>query len=455
MAKTGPVANDTSGLTRGLRGRVRSNARIDAVPSAAEFESDGARLLVASTDDLLGLGSDPRVREAMASAARKYGLGRTAGTRAQGEFEDRVATLLGEAGALVVSHESALLPLLPTWRMASHVRDARPMTDAVHVATPEDADAALGNAGMLAVILEAVHLLEDDLALTPRYAEVCQRHHASLLVIDDGLGVLGPGGGGAIEHLSLQAQVSLRVLPLGQAIPGAGAIVLGEPTLLDALRGALPAPPAVSLAASLKALEISASEVGRRARLFDVAQKTLLGLRARGFDTGPCVTPWIPIWLGDEALCTQWLSALVGVGIFCRGWLAGPRSRLLLSPPATLTDAQLTQLLEGFDRLSRKLQLPEAGSALKEPPTLARPGSYAMAAPAALHWSTVDLPERRPVEPETVAAAAPPSSAENLSLKGRVYDAVETVTWRAASVGGAQLRRSAEALRALIDKRRR
>lgn len=448
------MAFDPSTLTRSLRGRLIANARIDAVPAAAELESDGARLLVTSTDDLLGLGSDPRVREAMATAARKYGLGRTAGTRAHDDFEARAAALLGVERALVVSHETALLATLPTWRFASEVRALRPLPDALPVATPEDAEVALGHAGMLGLVLEAVHLLEGDLAAAPRFAEVCARRHASLLVIDDGLGVLGPTGGGAIEHLSLQAQVTLRVLPLGQAIPGAGAIVVGAPELLEALRGALPSPSAVSLAASLKALEIAVSEAGRRARLFDVAQKVVVGLRARGFDTGPCVTPWIPLWLGDEALCQQWLQALAGVGLFCRGWLAGPRSRLLLAPPATITDAQLTQVLDGFDRLSRKLQLPETASTLKEAPTLARPGSYAMAAPAALHWSTVDLPERRPIEPEP-APAVPPSSVENLSLSDRVYDTVETITWRATSVGGAQLRRGAEALRALIDKRRK
>jgi hypothetical protein len=307
---------------------------------------------------------------------------------------------------------------------------------------------------MLGLVVELVHQLEGDLALAPRYAEVCQRRHVSLLAIDDGLGVLGPTGGGALEHLSLQAEATLRVLPLGQAIPGAGALVLGEPELLAALRGALPAPPAAMLAASLKALDLATTEGTRRERLFDVAQRLVHGLRARGFDTGPCVTPWVPLWLGDEALCEQWLVALAGAGIFCRGWLAGPRSRLLLAAPATLTDAQVGAILEGFERLSRKLQVPVSGSAPKELPALARPGSYAMAAPAALHWTTVDLPDRRPPMPDT-PVAAPPSSFENLSLKDRVYDAVETITWRASSVGGAQLRRGAEALRTLIDKRRR
>ncbi|MDP1824505.1 MAG: hypothetical protein Q8L48_14720 [Archangium sp.] len=448
------MAVDPSVLSRNVRGRMKFNCRVDALPSASEVESDGARLLVASTDDLLGLGCDARVREAAQTALRKLGLSRSEGTRTQADFEARAMSLFGADAALVISHEEALLPLLPTWRMATEARGRRSIPEAAQITSPEDAEVALSHPGMLGLILEAVHPLEGDLALTPRFAEACQRRHSNLLVIDDGLGVLGPTGGGAIEHLSLQAQVTMRVLPLGGAIPGAGALVLGDRELLDSVRGALPAPAPMSLAASARALDIAVTETARRARLFDVAQKMLTSLKGRGFDTGPCVTPWIPVWLGDEALCEQWLAALAELGIACRGWLAGPRSRLLLAMPATLTDAQVAQIAEAFERLSRKLQVPEPGSINKDAPVLARPGSYAMGAPAALHWTTVDPRERRPLEPE-LPHTTPPSSAENLTLRELVYDAVETMTWRATSVGSAQLRRSAEALRTLIDKRRR
>ncbi len=442
-------------LTRNLKGRLVVNARVDAVPSASELESGGARLLNFAGDDLLGLGSDARVRSATSAALKDYGVGRIASARLQESLEARAASLLGAEAAAIIDHEATLLAELPSWRLLTAARGRRLLADSPQVSSPEEADAALSQQGLLGMVLEAVHPLEGDLAVVPRYAEVCQRHHAHLIVIDDALGVLGPTGGGAVEHLSLQGQTTLRLTTLGGAIPGLGALVLGDAALVDAFRGAFPAPPTVSLAATARALEISSAEPARRARLFDVTHKLLTGLRARGFDTGPCVTPWVPAWLGDEALCLKWLSALAELGVGCRGWLAGPRSRLLLTPPATLTDAQVTQALEVFDRLARKLTLPDAGSLVKEAPPLARPGSYAMGAPAALHWTTVEPRERRPTEPGAPSQPVTSSTTENLSLKNRVYDAVETVTWRATSVGGAQLRRGADALRALIDKRRR
>ncbi len=440
-------------LLRNVRGRAVVNCRADSIPSAAEIESNGARLLNLAGDDLLGLGADTRVRNAASATLKDHGLASLPGGRLQTALEDRAASLLGADAALIIDHESALLELLPSWRLLTEVRGRRVLEDSAQVSTPEEAETALSHS-LVGVVLEALHPLEGDLSVVPRYAEVCQRHHARLIVIDDALGVLGPNGGGAVEHLSLSAQTALRLLPLGGAIPGAGTLVLGDADFIEALRGALPVPPAALIAASNKALEISSAEGARRTRLFDVAQKMIGGLRSRGFDTGPCVTPWIPAWIGDEALCVQWLNALAEHSIACRGWLAGPRSRLLLTPGATHTDSQVNQVLEVFERLARKLPLPDASSVSKDAPVLARPGSYAMGAPAAMHWTTVDPRERRPLEASAPSSTVAQSAPENLSLRDRVFDAVETVTWRATNVGSGQFRRGADAIRALFDKKR-
>ncbi len=305
------------------------------------------------------------------------------------------------------------------------------------------------------MIAEALHPLSGELTVLPRYLEACERRHASLVVLDEALGVLGPQGGGAVEHLGLQGQVALLVVALGGGIPGTGAVVLGAQALVEPLRGAAPPPPVFCLAASLRAVEIAAAEPTRRARLLDVAHRALSTLRAGGFDTGPSITPWVPLWLGDEGLCQAWLGELRDEGLACRAWLAGPRSRLLLSLPATVTDAQVELVLEAIARTGRRLGFPEAGAAHRRPVAVARPGSYAMGAPAALHWTTVDLPDRGPTEPPAPPLPPLPASAEELSLRGRVYDAVETLTWKATNATGSQLRRGAEALRTLIDRKKR
>lgn len=440
---------DPDALRRATPGRVVGNVRVDAAPSAAEVESDGARLLNAGATDLLGLASDARVREALQAALRKNGLNRAPRSRAQAELEERLATLLGAAAAVVLDDAGGALSSLDALGALVDAH-ARWLVPGVPVASPDDAERALAVARGAPLVVGAVDELAGDLSPLHRFAEATQRAGAPLVVIDPvGLGVLGPTGLGAVESLGLGDQVSLQGLFLGHAVPGTGAVFAGPAPLVDALRATGRAPPLASLAATSRALELATTEAPRRARTFDVAQQLVDGLRSLGLDTGPCVTPWIPVWMGDDALTEQWLRALADHGVACRGLLAGERSRLLVSMAATATDAQVDAVLGAFEKVGRKLKPPELDVAWRGPVLLARPGSFALATPCAPHWR------------EPIAAALPPPVLEQppapaASLRARLFDAVETLTWRATNVRGTKLGLpGGEALKALLDRRRR
>lgn len=441
---------DPDALRRATPGRVVGNVRVDAAPSAAEVESDGARLLNAGATDLLGLGSDARVREALQAVLRKNGLGRAPRSRAQLELEERLAALLGAAAAVVLDDAGGALSCLDGLGalVDAHARWLLP--GGVPVASPEDAERALAVARGAPLVVGAVDELAGDLSPLHRFAEATQRAGAPLVVIDPlGLGVLGPAGLGAVESLGLADQVALQALFLGHAIPGSGAVFAGPAPVVEALRAAGRAPPVALLAATSRALELATTEAPRRARAFDVAQQLVDGLRGLGLDTGPCVTPWIPVWMGDEALAEQWLRALADQGVAGRGLLAGERSRLLVSMAATATDAQVDAVLGAFEKVARKLKPPELDVAWRGPVLLARPGSFALATPCAPHWR------------EPIAAALPPPAVElppapAASLRARLFDAVETLTWRATNARGTKLGLpGGEALKALLDRRRR
>ncbi|MEW6433520.1 MAG: hypothetical protein AB1730_18595 [Myxococcota bacterium] len=444
-----PLDPDT--LRRAARARVVGNVRVDAAPSAAEVESDGARLLNAGATDLLGLGADPRVREALQAALRRHGLARAPRSRAQLELEERLARLLGAAAAVALEDASGALAALEALGALVDTRAHRLLPRGLAVASPEDAERALTATPGAPLVVGAVDELAGDLCPLHRFAEAAQRAGAPLLVLDTaGLGVLGPAGLGAVESLGLADQVALQGLTFGQAIPGTGAVFAGPAPVVDALRGTAPPPPTALLAATSRALELATAEAPRRARAFDVAQHLVDGLRGLGLDTGPCVTPWIPVWMGDEAVCGQWLRALADGGVACRALLAGARSRLLVSMPATATDAQVDTVLEAFGKVARRLKPAELDAAWRGPVLLARPGSFALATPCAPHWREVPTPATPPPPP---AEAAPAPAA---SLRARLFDAVETLTWRATNVRGGKLGLpGGEALKALLDRRRR
>jgi len=429
----------------GAGGRLEVNFVVEALPSAVEVETGQGRWLNAAAEDLLGLGSDPRVREALLAASRKLGLGRPARSALRTELEERLQAFLGQPCAVVGGLGSAL-EAVPSWRLAVEARSRGLVPEATSVGSAEEAEPLLSVQGLLGVVVEVVHPREGDLAPLLPYAEVCQRAGGTLVAVDAlGLGTLGATGAGACEHLGLTSAQALRLSALGGGLPGRGVVLSGPRELVAELAAQLEPPLLAPLAATARALEILAAEPHRRARALDVAGALLGGLRQLGLDTGPSVTPWIPVWVGSAGLARDWLAALADAGVAARAWLGPGNSRLLLSMAATATDEQVAHVLELVARSARKVgvrlaPLPRAG-----PPLLARPGSFATGAPCPPHWFA------HPLETEVAEEAEPPAVHP---LRDRVLDAVETLTWRASNASGRSLKRTADALRTLLARRR-
>ena len=116
--------------------------------------------------------------------------------------------------------------------------------------------------------------MEGAVARLPQLVEICKRHGA-MLVVDDshGVGVLGKGGRGTVEHFGLMGQVDVITGTLGKALGGAaGGYVAGSQRLIDLLiqrsrpslfSNALPATVAYS---ANKAIEIVERALERHVR---------------------------------------------------------------------------------------------------------------------------------------------------------------------------------------------
>jgi 8-amino-7-oxononanoate synthase len=429
----------------GAGGRLETNFRVESLPSAVEVETGQGRWLNAAAEDLLGLGSDPRVREALLGATRRLGLGRPAQSQLRAELEARLAGWLGP-GCAVVGGLGSTLEAVPSWRLAVDARSRGLAPAATSVGSAEEAAPLLSGQGLLGVMVEAVHPREGDLAPLLAYDEVCRRAGATLVAVDPlGLGTLGATGAGACEHLGLDAPDALRISALGAGIPGRGVVLAGPSELVRELAAQLEPPLLAPLAATSRAVEILAAEPHRRARALDVAGLLLGGLKQAGLDTGPSVTPWVPVWVGSAGVARAWLDALGEAGIAARAWLGPGNSRLLVSMAATATDDQVAHVVELLARTARKVGLRASPIPPSGPPLLARPGSFASGAPCPRHWFGRHLDEA------TVEEAEP---GPDHPLRDRLLDAVETLTWRASSASGRSLRRTADALRTLLARRR-
>jgi 7-keto-8-aminopelargonate synthetase-like enzyme len=392
------------------------------------------------------------VKEAAQAATRRFGAQGTWGMKPLVELEERLAAFTGREAAVVTpGFEAALFPIVEG---ADQVfTDARSdfaeraflhaiASRAVLFRETDDLEALLAgepeSPSLIAV--GAVHPYEGDLAALPRIAELAQKARAGLVVDESlSLGLLGGSGAGAVEHFGLTYPLTLVLASLGGALGSRGWVIAGPRAVIDFVRDHLDEHSCIapsSAAAALKALEIVQSEPQRRLRAWELAQRLHAGLGSLGFDTGPSVTARVPVWVGDEVRAERLARSLLESGARVGVAPVRSRARLLLTLQATHTDAQVDQLLELLEKHARRLGVLEGPRRVEAPVVaLARPGTFITHAQCGPHWD--DAPrEPSAVEPRSRFLRLP-----SRALAGKLFDSVERLTWRAANLGGADLRK--------------
>jgi 7-keto-8-aminopelargonate synthetase-like enzyme len=439
---------------------------IDAVSAQAEVEAFGRRVLNLAGDDALGLSGDARVKEAAQSALRKYGTAPLPGVRVVRELEEAYAHQLGLKAAVASSSAADLWRLLlgqadrvlVDGRTRLTMRSVLGGTGAA-IASVDDLEVVkqLPTAQAALWVSVATYPFEGDVASLAGPAEAARTVNATWLVDEShGIGVLGKAGTGALDHQRLQGAAAVVFTRLDTALASSGAMVAGPKALVDCLRAELSEQALLSApfaAAAHKSLEIIGREPARRARLFDVAERLNKGLGELGFDTGPSVTPRIPLWVGDSVRAHRFARELRESGVWLRvAYGGGPW--LVATPSATLSDAQIEQLLETVARTTKKLMLsPAARSSERAPLTLARPDVQVCARPAEAHWFPAAVADEALEEEGGAETEASP-----VDWKHRVFDGLERLTWRATNMRSQELRavfQKSRTLRAFIAPRRK
>jgi 8-amino-7-oxononanoate synthase len=309
--------------------RLRTVERIDG----AMIQIDGRRLLNFASNDYLGLAQHPALREALALAAARWGVGASAAHLLGGHrdehaaLEQALAEWTGRERALLFSTGymanlgvlSALLDaddvcvqdklnhasLLDAARLAGCVSKRYVHADVASAA--RQLDARPEAAALLAS--DGVFSMDGDVAPLAELAELCRVRRATLMIDDaHGLGVLGPAGAGSVAEAGLgQDDVPVLMGTLGKALGVAGAFVAGSAALIDGLvqqartfvyTTALP--PALA-AATRVAIDIARFEDSRRDRVLRSVAHFRHGAAARGIRVLDSRTPIQPVWVGDSA----------------------------------------------------------------------------------------------------------------------------------------------------------
>ena len=350
--------------------------RMVSGPQGPRVVLDGKPVLLLCSNNYLGLADHPRVREAAADAAMRWGAGAGASRLVSGNMtlhrrlEERLAAFKGTQSALLFgSGYLANLGVVPALARrgeivfsdelnhASIIDGCRLSGAETFVYRHADVDHlawGLRNAdgrGAL-IVTDGVFSMDGDVAPLEEIVELARRHDVRVMVDDaHGTGTLGPGGRGAVAEAGLEGEVDVIVGTLGKALGSYGAFVACDHAMARYLvNSARPLifstglPPAAA-AAAMAALELLQEQPRRVERLADNADALRDELAREGFDVSGSETQIVPLIVGEADLAMRICEAALEQGVFAQAirppTVPEGTSRLRLAVMASHTRAEL------------------------------------------------------------------------------------------------------------------
>jgi 8-amino-7-oxononanoate synthase len=363
--------------------------RIDS-PQDSEVVVSGKKVIMAGSNNYLGLTIHPRVKAAAIRAIEKYGSG-CAGSRflngtldIHEELETKLArffrkeaalvfatgyqTNLGAISALLGRNDVAIIDKFDHASIIDGCRLSFGQVKKYRHNDMKDLERVLEQThdkGKL-IIVDGVFSMEGDIAELPSIVKLAKAYGARVLVDDaHGIGVLGNGGRGTAEHFGVEDDVDLIMGTYSKSLAAIGGFVAGSFEAINFIKHVgrsmifSASLPPVLVATVSEALDIIEEQPELRERLWQNTHKMLKGYRDLGFDTGASETPIIPIIIKDSLKVYQMCRRLFEHGVFVNPVVnpAVPPGRELLrtSFMATHTEEQLDKVLHAFEKVGKEL----------------------------------------------------------------------------------------------------
>ncbi len=366
-------------------------------PQSSRVTMEGrGEVLILSSNNYLGLCSEPEVIQAGVDGLNRYGAGtgsvrficgtftvhrelesaiaRLAGTEASLSYvsawnanEGFTATIV-EQGDFVVSDALNHASIIDSLRLAKAITKC---TTGVYAHSDmSDLTAKLEtarDAKRRIIWTDGIFSMEGSIAKLPDILEIARKYDA-VVVMDDShaTGVLGENGRGTAEHYGVLGEVDVITSTLGKALGGAaGGFVAGPASLCDMLTqrsrpqlfsNALP--PTVA-ASSLAAIEFLTARPDRVKKLRDNALYFRGQITEAGFKPLPGETPIIPIIVGETATAIQMSDMLLEEGVFVTGFgfpvVPQGQARVRCQLSAAHSRDDIDEAITAFKTVGRKL----------------------------------------------------------------------------------------------------
>lgn len=371
--------------------------RIDRVLSPTEALIGRKRILLAGTNNYLGLTFDAGCVSAAVSALETLGTGTTGSSIANGHYgghralEQALAAFFGhEHGMVFTTGYQANLGIISTVAgpddyllidADSHasIYDACKMGSATVIRfrhnDPKDLDrrlARLANEpGNKVVVVEGIYSMLGDKAPLKEIVEV-KKKHGAYLICDEAhsFGVLGEKGLGLAEEAGVEDDVDMIVGTFSKSLGAVGGFCVSSLPDFNILRVACrpymftaSLPPSV-IASVRAALETIKQRPELRRNLWENVNHFYDGLARQGFLLGEQKSPIVAVRLPSPELAVHMWHELLKAGVYVNLALppATPANEALLrcSVCAAHTKEQLSQIIDKLTGIAYETGLLEA-----------------------------------------------------------------------------------------------
>ena len=349
------------------------------------------------SNDYLGMGGHPKVRDAAISAAQRHGAGAGGTRNISGthhrivELEEELADLHGKEAALVFTSGwvsnlagiSTIASLMPDCLILSDALNHNSMIEGVRRSGCErkiwrhndvaDLERLLSEADPSRpklIVFESLYSMDGDIAPVREIVELAERYNA-LTYIDEvhAVGMYGPRGGGIAERENLMDRIDVIEGTLAKGFGSLGGYIAADSAIVDAVRSYSPQfiftttlPPMVTAGACAAIRHLKESGVERDGHQY-MAAVTKHALSAAGLPVLENPSHIVPLMVGDAERCKAASDLLlrrhdIYIQPINYPTVAIGAERLRITPTPRHSEADVSNLVEALVDVWKTLDLP-------------------------------------------------------------------------------------------------
>jgi 8-amino-7-oxononanoate synthase len=357
---------------------------------------EGRKVIMAGSNNYLGLTAHNSVKEAAIESIKKYGTGCSGSRYLTGtldlhvELEKRLAEFIGTEAVLLFSTgfqtAQGIIPTLvqkgeyvisdkdnhasivaadlmakgafAEFRRYKHndMEDLKAVLEKI----PKDKPKLIVTDGVFSTTGEIVDL--------PHLTKLAKEHNARVMVDDaHAVGVIGKGGKGTGSHFGIIKDVDITMGTFSKTFASLGGFMASTERVINYIKhhapalifSASPTPP--SVAAAMAALELLKKEPWRVDDLRKNSDKMRDGFKKMGFKIIEGITAIVPVIIGDDERTFIFWKKLFDAGVFTNAFISPgvPPGMAMLrtSYMSTHEEEHLNRILELFGEIGKELKI--------------------------------------------------------------------------------------------------